>query len=206
MAAAWLRQSAKHFRYVAEVILLIQKTLTMKKLFYIAVALFVVVALGSMWRTRDWTSAFRDNSETLRRKIDGARMVTYTLKGCGASIAYPDFFEADTVEDDCARFTFKDDKVREVRLVVFVEPNVDNLSVKEAMIALSDTSTVWLEEGSDFFTLAGTVDERPGFSFIEKCFLVDNKWVDFAIYYETKYEWAVRRLADSVLAWHQVFN
>lgn len=174
----------------------------MKKLFYIVLALFVVVALGSQWRTRDWTSAFRNNSEDLRRKIDDARLLTYTLKGCGASIAYPDFFEADTVEEDCARFTYKDEKVREVRLVVFVEPNVDSLTIKEAMIALSDTSTIWLEEGSDFFTLAGTLDERPGFSFIEKCFLVDGNWVDYAIFYETKYEWAVRRLTDAVLGWH----
>lgn len=133
----------------------------------------------------------------LSAKIDSAKMKTYVDRRYGVKVPYPDFFVADTSESGTARFTYLDTSQQiEVRMVMFVEPNVEGWSIKEAAEELSDSVTVCRNIGDDYFIMHGRAE---GFHYVEKCFLADGNWIDYAVYFRNLDE--VERLINIVHEW-----
>ena len=170
----------------------------MKKFFFIVL---VLLCLG-------WGVSFlfnRENeseivSETFRDSIDCAQMLTYTDKTFHVTVSYPDFFDAsDTTKPGTARFYYPNKKDRKVTLTMFIEPNKEGWNIKEAVNHLSDSATICMEYDSNFFTMFGKMEFG---SYIEKCYLVNDVWIDYAVYYDKEHEEDVGRLMEMIMKWN----
>lgn len=164
-------------------------------------------AVGTWWMCRDkyeYKDVKWDTPETLLRKqINSAKIMEYHDRKSGAKLFYPDFFViADTNEDSTICFYYPDEPKKELALEFFVTPNVDRWSIKEAISELTDSVTQCIKEDKDFFILSGEFDENYHITFIEKCYLIDDIWVDFTFYYLPKHKPAVDRLIKLIKEWN----
>ena len=143
-----------------------------------------------------------NDSPELKKKIDSARMLTYTDKTYDVTIPYPGFFDAsDTTEAGSAHICYPSINDRKIALVMFVEPNIEGWNIKEAVEHLSDSANVCLVEEKDFFIMEGKLDKKGHSLFLEKCYLMDDKWIDYTVYYRAEHKNAVGRLLDMVKEW-----
>lgn len=186
-----------------------------KKIIFIGVvSLLILIASCNQRQTKtatmsqDTESALKEEGSSesgvmkLKVRIDSAKMIEYTDKTYNVTVFYPDFFQdSDTTENGTARFNYPDDINREISLIMFVEPNVDGWSVKEAVKHLSDSLNHCVKEGDNYFIMSGQLDGSAQFLFLEKCFLIDNKWVDYTLYYHSQHKEAIGRLVDLLMAW-----
>lgn len=180
----------------------------MKK-FAIGIGLLIVVGIiiGSMSTLReDFTTRVEvsaiDNIIQIQHRIDSAKMKTYTDRVYGVNVQYPAFFNVmDTMEAGSARFSYPDKEIG-IRLSMFVEPNVDGWTVKEAVKHLTDSMTFCVKEGKDFFILEGTITQESSGAYLEKCFLLGDKWIDYTLFYGAEYENALERLKEMIREWH----
>ena len=138
---------------------------------------------------------------SLKDRINSAQEKTYHDKVYNVTVPYLDFFNADTTEAGAARFEYKFEKAY-IRLVMFVEPNIEGWNIKEAVDNLAVDSERCLEETDKFFIMTGEMYEAPGYSCVEKCFLVADKWIDFTVYYPTDKADDVERLVKMVKNWN----
>ncbi len=150
----------------------------------------------------DKVVSFEDKVEALKGRIDSAVMRTFVDEGTGAYVLYPDFFEADTMDEATGRFTYEDDATGSFwKLVMFVEPNVDGWDIQEAVDTLCDSNTTLVEQGDDFYLLSGRMKRHRNTYFLEKCFLINNLWYNCTIYYDVRCERAAERLIEMVRKW-----
>lgn len=171
----------------------------MKKLFFVILVLFCLGWVVSILFNRENESGIVSTS--FKDSIDCAQMLIYTDKTFHVTVPYPDFFDAsDTTEPGTARFYYPNKKDSKVRLTMFVESNVEGWNIKEAVHHLSDSATRCLVSGEDYFILCGKMNASS--SYIEKCYLVDDVWIDYAVYYNNKYEEDVRRLMEMIMKWN----
>lgn len=180
----------------------------MKK-FVLGVIILLVISIlvGAIWKEKSssvYHFAARDShADSLREQISSAIMVDYYDKTFDVRIAYPDIFtEFDTLEAGTARFFYPSKESKEISLFMFVEPNVEKWSIKDAIFNISDSTTECLMEGENFYILTGELGNSPHVMYIEKCYLVGNNWIDLTLYYIPKYKDAVERIVELVKNWN----
>lgn len=167
----------------------------MKKLFYICIAIMLLYLIFSFCHLIYMN--YQPQDSQVKERIENAKMKTYVDKRYGVRVPYPDFFVADTSKAGTARFTYYDKSQQmKVRLAMFVVPNVEGWSIKEAAEELCDSVSVCQTVGKDYYIMYGSAE---GFQYIEKCFLIDNNWIDYTVYFHDERE--VQRLIDTVLTW-----
>jgi hypothetical protein len=164
----------------------------MKKLFFIFLAL---LCLG-------WASNLLFNREdNVKEKLESPKMLTYIDKTYGVKVQYPDFFDAsDTTEPGTARFHYINGNRRDISLVMFVEPNIKCWNIADAISNLSDSTTICMESTEDYYIMLGKLDNGRG-SYVEKCFLIDNTWVNYTLYYKPQYEEMMGKLKEMIMKW-----
>ena len=138
----------------------------------------------------------------LKEQIDAAKMRTYRDGENRVEVYYPDFFVVGTAEPGTARFHYPDQQEHQISLVMFVEPNVEEWSISDAVKQLSDANNVCEEEGKDYYIISGRMAEEPNIRFCEKCYLMNGKWVDYSVYYLAEDKEAVGRLIELVKDWN----
>ena len=62
--------------------------------------------------------------------------------------------------------------VRKMTLTMFVEPNVEGWTIKDAVEHLSDSTTICLDSNESFFILYSKGENDSRGCYVEKCFLV----------------------------------
>ena len=144
--------------------------------------------------------------QKLKHQIDTTKMITYLDKAYNVRISYPELFVATDTTPGTARFRFPNDSVNEIALTMLVEPNIEGWNIKEAVQNLSDSLNVCIEEGKDYFIMTGKFSDNPCALFLEKCFLIDDNWIDYTLYYASDYEEAIERLANLVKEWKPMNN
>lgn len=177
----------------------------MKRTNYIIFAVIAfVLTLGSCnsGNQSGQTDVLDNDSTELKKRIDSAQLLTYTDKTYDVTIPYPDFFDAsDTTEAGTAHICYPSFRDKEIILTMFVEPNIEGWNIKEAVEQLSDSANICLAEGKDFFIMEGKVDKKGHGLFLEKCYLLDDNWIDYTVYYRADHKNAVGRLIDMVKEW-----
>jgi hypothetical protein len=138
----------------------------------------------------------------LKEQIDAAKMRTYRDGENRVEVSYPDFFVVGTAEPGTARFHYPDQQEHQISMVMFVEPNVEEWSISDAVKNLSDANNVCEEEGKDYYIISGRMAEEPNIRFCEKCYLMNGKWVDYSVYYLAADKEAVGRLIETVKQWN----
>ena len=180
----------------------------MKK-FALGIGLLIVLGfiIGGIVNRCDPTTVTNEidiegNRIKLKYRIDTAKMETYTDKVYGVKVQYPAFFNVmDTTEAGTARFSYPDKEIV-VRLSMFVEPNVEGWTIEEAVNNMTDSYTRCVAKGKDFFIMQGTTPNATVGAYLEKCFLLDNKWIDYTLFYDTHYGIALERLMALIWDWH----
>jgi hypothetical protein len=142
----------------------------------------------------------------LKNLIERAEMKTYRDADYDVEVCYPDFFVVcDTAEDGTARFYYPNENKKEISLIMFVEPNIEGWNIHEAVENLSDSMNICLEEGEDYFIFSSqSIGTRM--CILEKCFLIDDQWIDYTLYYHLKYSNDIGRLVDMVKEWNPRTN
>ena len=140
--------------------------------------------------------------QLFKEQIDTAEMRTYVDKDYNVEVSYPSFFAVcDTTENGTARFYFPNKQKGAVALIMFVEHNVDGWNIHEAVENLSDSLNICREEGKNYYLMTGSVDESSRIFFVEKCFLIDNKWYNYTLFYPAEFGGVMGRLRDTVKNW-----
>ncbi len=143
-----------------------------------------------------------NNGGSLKERIDGAGMRKFSIPEYGVSVDYPEFFEADTAEEATGRFYYVDKRGRRVvSLIVYVEPNVEGWTIKEAVNNLCDSLSVCQEQGENYYILEGSIDNRRTAKYVEKCFLKDRHWINQTLFYDVSQKEAIGRLLGIVKEW-----
>ena len=175
----------------------------MKRLrFVVIISLTMLLVMVVACCSKHKTEQIKKVNEDLKARIDSAKMLAYTDKTYNVTVSYPDFFQdSDTTENGTARFNYPDNIKKEISLVMFVEPNVDGWNVKEAVKHLSDSLNHCVKEGDNYFIMSGQLKGNSQALFLEKCFLIDNHWVDYTLYYYPRHKKAIGRLADLLMVW-----
>lgn len=170
----------------------------MKRIVFVVVVLITLTSCNKHSTTKvDITP----KTISLKDRINSAQEKTYHDKVYNVTVPYLDIFDSDTTEAGTARFEYRFEKAY-IRLVMFVEPNMEGWNIKEAVHNLSVGSERCLKETDKFFIMTGEMSESPGYSFVEKCFLIADKWIDFTIYYPTDKADDVERFIDMVKKWN----
>lgn len=176
----------------------------MRKTTYLIMACCSVSILLSCSSCKSNSSIKTNNAPkamSLKDRINSAQEKSYHDKVYNVTVPYLDILDADTTETGTARFEYRFEKAY-IRLVMFVESNIEGWNIKEAVDNLAVGSERCLEETDKFFIMTGEMYEAPGYSFMEKCFLVGDKWIDFTIYYPTDKADDVERFIDMVKKWN----
>lgn len=176
--------------------------MTYLKMMLAMISLLIIVACGPKPKTDQKAEEEIDSvALELKNKIDSATLYTYTDKAYNVSVSYPDFFDAsDTLEAGTARICYPNTTDKTIALVMFVEPNVEGWNIHEAVEQLTDEYTECLEETDDYYILSGCKPDKS-FCYLEKCYIQNDKWIDFTIYYLSRYKESVGRLLDVVKNW-----
>ena len=180
----------------------------MKKLSIgVIILLATSIIAGALWRggaSPEYYFAVKDTHvDSLKQQINSATIKDYYDKTFGVGIVYPDIFkEFDTLEAGTARFFYPSKENKELSLFMFVEPNVEKWSIKDAIFNFTDSTTQCLMEGENFYLLTGELGDSPHVMYIEKCYLVGNNWIDLTLYYIPEYKNAVERIVELVKNWN----
>lgn len=138
----------------------------------------------------------------LKKRIDSAEMKTYYDNKYDVVVYYPDFFVITDSMPGTARFRYPGDSVTTVALTMFVEPNIEEWNIEEAVYNLSDSANVCKKVGENFFIISGKFSDAPLAHYLEKCFLIDGNWIDYTLYYDAYNESAIERLYNMLLEWN----
>ena len=140
----------------------------------------------------------------LKSPMDTAKILTYVDKTYNVSVPYPSFFVAtDTCEAGTARFCYPSNLVRKMTLTMFVEPNVEGWTIKDAVEHLSDSTTTCMDSNEYFFIMYGKGKNGNRVCYVEKCFLVNDFWIDYTLFYRPEYEEkdGIEKLMAMVMKW-----
>ena len=141
----------------------------------------------------------RQRIEEMKRYLDITEMRTYIDKKYNAQLFYPAFFDVvDTCGTGSASFNYKLDYSSEVSLKLAVDSNILNRDVEKALdyiINRSDSSTICLDKGNDFYIVKGS-------SFLGKSFLVNNNWIGYTLSYDEDCEEEIGRLTTLLKDWN----
>lgn len=136
------------------------------------------------------------------QRLKSADIRTYMDKDYNIEVSYPAFFAVcDTSEDGTARFYYPNEHIRNISLIMFVEPNIEGWTIHEAIGHLADSLNICKEEGTDYYIMEGRVNNDVRAQFYEKCYLLDGMWVNYTLYYAIEYKSAIGRLFDIVKEW-----
>ena len=179
----------------------------------ILIIVFVIWAFGMVFWDRNKTEpsiALIDLQDgDLKSQMDTAKILTYVDKTCNVSVPYPSFFEvSDTSEAGTARFCYPNIMDRKITLTMFVETNVEGWSIKDAVEHLSDSTTTCLDSNKYFFIMVGKRKEGNRGCYVEKCFLVNDYWIDYTLFYKPEYEETdgIEKLMEMVMKWEPFGN
>lgn len=141
----------------------------------------------------------RQRIEEMKRYLDITEMRTYIDKKYNVKLFYPAFFDVvDTCGTGSASFNYKLDYSSEVSLKLAVDSNILNRDVEKALdyiINRSDSSTICLDKGNDFYIVKGS-------SFLGKFFLVNNNWIGYTLSYDEDCEEEIGRLTTLLKDWN----
>jgi len=141
----------------------------------------------------------RQQIEEMKRYLDITEMRTYIDKKYNVKLFYPAFFDVvDTCGTGSASFNYKLDYSSEVSLKLAVDSNILNRDVEKALdyiINRSDSSTICLDKGNDFYIVKGS-------SFLGKSFLVNNNWIGYTLSYDEDCEEEIGRLTTLLKDWN----
>ena len=141
----------------------------------------------------------RQQIEEMKRYLDITEMRTYIDKKYNVKLFYPAFFDVvDTCGTGSASFNYKLDYSSEVSLKLAVDSNILNRDVEKALdyiINRSDSSTICLDKGNDFYIVKGS-------SFLGKFFLVNNNWIGYTLSYDEDCEEEIGRLTTLLKDWN----
>ena len=141
----------------------------------------------------------RQQIEEMKRYLDITEMRTYIDKKYNVKLFYPAFFDVvDTCGTGSASFNYKLDYSSEVSLKLAVDSNILNRDVEKALdyiIDRSDSSTICLDKGNDFYIVKGS-------SFLGKSFLVNNNCIGYTLSYDEDCEEEIGRLITLLKDWN----
>ena len=142
--------------------------------------------------------------EEMKRYLDITEMRTYIDKKYNAQLFYPAFFDVvDTCGTGSASFNYKLDYSSEVSLKLAVDSNILNRDIEKALdyiIDQSDSSTICLDRGNDYYIVKG--NSFLGKSFYRKTFLVNNNWIGYTLSYDEDCEEEIGRLTTLLKDWN----
>ena len=181
----------------------------MKKLFFV---ILVIIVLGWLFcshyksdiEARKAEESLSEEEEDLKSKMDTAKILTFIDKTYNVRVPYPSFFEvSDTSEAGTVRFYYPNISERKITLTMFVEPNVEGWTIKDAVEHLSDSTTTCMGSNEYFFIMFGEGKEGNRGYYVEKCYLVDDNWFDYTLFYKPEYEEkdGIEKLMEMVMKW-----
>ena len=181
----------------------------MKKLFLV---ILVIIGIGCLiccpYKSVDETSKAEESlpkeEQDLKSPMDTAKILTYIDKTYNVRVPYPSFFEVtDTSEAGTARFCYPNIMERKITLSMFVEPNVEGWTIKDAVDHLSDSTTTCMDSNEYFFIMYGKGKNGNRVCYVEKCFLVNDYWIDYTLFYRPEYEEkdGIEQLMTMVMKW-----
>ena len=183
----------------------------MKKLFLV---ILVIIGIGCLiccpYKSVDETSKAEESlpkeEQDLKSPMDTAKILTYIDKTYNVRVPYPSFFEVtDTSEVGTARFCYPDIMERKIALTMFVEPNVEGWTIKDAVTHLSDSTTTCMDSNEYFFIMFGKLkgEEQGQGYYVEKCYLVNDYWIDYTLFYRPEFEGkdGIEQLMTMVMKW-----
>ena len=136
------------------------------------------------------------------QRLNSAEIRTYLDKDYNIEVSYPAFFAVcDTSEDGTARFYYPNEHRRKISLVMFVEPNIEGWNIHEAIEHLADSLNICKEETEDYYLMEGGISNDSRAQFYEKCYLIDDMWINYTLYYPVEDKSAIGRLFDLVKEW-----
>ena len=146
----------------------------------------------------------RQQIEEMKRYLDITEMRTYIDKKYNVKLFYPAFFDVvDTCGTGSASFNYKLDYSSEVSLKLAVDSNILNRDIEKALdyiIDQSDSSTICLDRGNDYYIVKG--NSFLGKSFYRKTFLVNNNWIGYTLSYDEDCEEEIVRLTTLLKDWN----
>ena len=146
----------------------------------------------------------RQQIEEMKRYLDITEMRTYIDKKYNVKLFYPAFFDVvDTCGTGSASFNYKLDYSSEVSLKLAVDSNILNRDIEKALdyiIDQSDSSTICLDRGNDYYIVKG--NSFLGKSFYRKSFLVNNNWIGYTLSYDEDCEEEIARLITLLKNWN----
>lgn len=146
----------------------------------------------------------RQQIEEMKRYLDITEMRTYIDKKYNVKLFYPAFFDVvDTCGTGSASFNYKLDYSSEVSLKLAVDSNILNRDIEKALdyiIDQSDSSTICLDRGNDYYIVKG--NSFLGKSFCRKSFLVNNNWIGYTLSYDEDCEEEIARLITLLKNWN----
>ena len=146
----------------------------------------------------------RQQIEEMKRYLDITEMRTYIDKKYNVKLFYPAFFDVvDTCGTGSASFNYKLDYSSEVSLKLAVDSNILNRDIEKALdyiIDQSDSSTICLDRGNDYYIVKG--NSFLGKSFYRKTFLVNNNWIGYTLSYDEDCEEEIGRLTTLLKDWN----
>lgn len=181
-----------------------EKTKNMKKSCICVIALLLLLLSGCICDD-SYYLRFRCNYRhqygyksyigVMKQQIDSVKIKTYIDKKYNVNIFYPSSFHmADTSKAGMAYFanSITDYKVS-LRLIV--DSINSNRDVEKAVaMDMADTTIICLEKGNDFYFVKGN-------SFYKKCYLIDNNWIRYILFYREECEGAIDRLVGLIKEW-----
>ena len=181
----------------------------MKKLFLV---ILVIIGIGCLIccpnKSVDETSKAEESLSIeegdLKAQMDTAKILTYVDKTYNVSVPYPCFFEVfDTSRAGTAKFCYPNIMERKIALTMFVEPNVEGWTIKDAVEQLSDSTTTCMDSNEYFFIMYGKGGNDSRGCYVEKCFLVNDYWIDYTLFYRPEYEEkdGIEKLMAMVMKW-----
>jgi hypothetical protein len=181
----------------------------MKKLFLV---ILVIIGIGCLIccpnKSVDETSMVEESpskeEQDLKSPMDTAKILTYVDKTYNVRVPYPSYFVAtDTSEAGTARFCYPGNLVRKMTLTMFVEPNVEGWTIKDAVEHLSDSTTICMDSNESFFIMYGKGENDSRDCYVEKCFLVNDYWIDYTLFYRPECEErdGMEKLMAMVMKW-----
>lgn len=173
----------------------------MKKLFLV---ILVIIGIGWLICCPYKSVEEAGKAEELKSKMDTAKILTFVDKTYNVSVPYPGFFEVfDTSRAGTAKFCYPNIMERKITLTMFVEPNVEGWTIKDAVEHLSDSTTTCMDSNEYFFIMFGKENgDEPGY-YVEKCFLVNDYWIDYTLFYRPMYAEmdGMEKLMAMVMKW-----
>ena len=77
------------------------------------------------------------------------------------------------------------------------------MTIKDAVEHLSDSTTICMDSDENFFIMYGKENGGNRSCYMEKCFLVNDYWLDYTLFYRPEYEGkdGMERLMALVMKW-----